>query len=117
MEKNLKQPKTWFIDFDGTLVHHKSHMKDEDYILDGTKDFFKNVVEEDDYVIITTARSQDHKKRIEKFLDSHNIQYDLVLCGLNTGPRILINDIKPDGTLTAYSYNLKRDKGVSGIKI
>ena len=108
----MKQPKTWFIDFDGTLVHHKSHMKDEDYILDDTKVFFETKVEQNDYVIITTARSKDHKERIENFLKKHNIKVDLILCGLPSGARILINDIKPDGMITAYSYNLERDKGV-----
>lgn len=115
MITQIKQIKTWFIDFDGTLVHHKSHMKDEDYILDDTKTFFKTKVEENDYVIITTARGHDHKERIENFLSKHDIKFNLVLCGLPSGARILINDIKPDGMITAYSYNLERDKGILSV--
>lgn len=108
----MNLPKTWFIDFDGTLVHHKSHHSDEDFILEGTKDFFKENVEEEDIVVITTAREHFHKERIEKFLEKNEIKYNLVLCGLNSGARILINDKKPDGTITAYAYNLERDKGI-----
>lgn len=112
------QPKTWFIDFDGTLVFQNSHMSDEDKILPGTKEFFKNIVKETDYVIITTARnSLDHKERIANFLRSNNIKYDLIICDIPTGPRVLINDKKPDGTLTAYSFNLNRDEGIENIII
>ena len=109
----MLQNKTWFIDFDGTLVTQKSHMKDDDFILPTTKDFFEKVVKENDHVIITTARSHDHKDRIEKFLNLNNIKFDLVLCGLPTGSRILINDKKPDGVLTAYAHNLNRDEGIN----
>jgi hypothetical protein len=113
---NKKQPdkrKTWFIDFDGTLVLQKSHLGDKDYILDGTLDFFKNVVKENDYVIITTGRnSEEHKERIAKFLNQNGIKYDLIICDLPTGPRVIINDKKPDGTITAYSVNLTRDEGI-----
>jgi len=109
------QPRTWFIDFDGTLVAHSSHMRDEDHILEGTKDFFMSFVKENDYVVITTARGEDHKGRVEGFLAKNDIRFDLVLCGLPTGPRILVNDSKPCGTQTAYSYNLERDKGILSV--
>ena len=109
------QPKTWFLDFDGTLVAHKSHMRDDDFILEGTKDFFKSVVGEKDYVVITTARGEDHRERVEGFLVRNNIRFDMVLCGLPTGARILVNDSKPCGTQTAYSYNLERDRGILSV--
>lgn len=109
------QHRTWFIDFDGTLVLHESYILDKDIILDDTKLFFDLNVKENDYVIITTARDQNHKERIERFLVNNNIKFDIVLCGLTAGPRILINDIKPDGIITAYSYNLERDKGILSV--
>jgi len=108
----MGQPRTWFIDFDGTLVTQRSHMLEEDIILDGTKEFFGRVVAEEDHVIITTARTCDDKERIERFLESHGLKFDLVVCGLPTGTRMLINDKKPDGALTAFAFNLERDKGI-----
>jgi hydroxymethylpyrimidine pyrophosphatase-like HAD family hydrolase len=105
-------PRTWFIDFDGTLVTQRSHMMLTDTILEGTKAFFKEVVDKMDYVIITTARTCDHKSRIERFLESHGLRFDLVICGLTTGARMLVNDTKPDGSLTAYAFNLERDEGI-----
>jgi len=107
-----QQPKTWFIDFDGTLVTQRSHMSDTDTILDGTKAFFSDVVGELDHVIITTARAWEYKERIERFLETHGIRFNLVICGLPSGTRILINDKKPDGAITAYAYNLERDEGI-----
>lgn len=105
--------KTWFIDFDGTLVLQKSHLSEKDYILSGTLDFFNNIVKENDYVIITTGRNgKEHKERIAKFLDQYNIKYDLIICDLPTGPRIVVNDKKSDGEITAYSVNLTRDAGI-----
>lgn len=107
-----RSPKTWFIDFDGTLVTQRSHMMETDTILEGTKAFFKEVVHELDRVVITTARTCDDKERIERFFESHGIRVDHVICGLPTGARMLVNDMKPDGTQTAYAFNLERDRGI-----
>jgi len=108
----MRQPKTWFIDFDGTLVTQNSHMSDTDTILDGTKEFFGRVVAEEDHVIITTARTCDDRERIQRFMESHGLRFDHIICGLPTGARMLVNDKKPDGTFTAYAFNLERDKGI-----
>ena len=108
------QRKTWFLDFDGTLVEQRSHRSDEDHILPGTKEFFSNVVKEDDLVVKTTARdSRNHKDRIAEFMMFHGLKCDIILCDLPSGPRFVINDKKPDGTMTAHSLNLTRDSGVS----
>ncbi len=104
--------KTWFLDFDGTIVYQKSYLKDEDYILPTTIDFFTNAVKENDFVIITTGREEYHKERIEKFMKYFGLKCDLIICGLPTGVRILVNDMKPDGSITALSHNLVRDKGI-----
>jgi len=107
-----KQPRTWFLDFDGTLVTQRSHLSETDTILEETKAFFEEVVDELDHVVITTARTCDHKERIERFLESHGIRVNHVICGLPTGARMLVNDMKPDGTLTAFAFNLERDGGI-----
>jgi len=106
------QRKTWFLDFDGTLVEQRSHGEKTDYILPGTKEFFDKVVKKDDFVVITTARDGNDKERIARFMSDNGFKCDMILCGLPSGPRILINDKKPDGTKTAYSRNLRRDRGI-----
>lgn len=108
------QRKTWFIDFDGTLVYQKSHLSEEDQILPSTLEFFQRIVKEEDCVVVTTARSEnDHKERIRSFMDSNNLKCDFILCGVTSGIRILINDKKPDGSTTAYSLNTVRDQGIN----
>ncbi len=110
--------RTWFLDFDGTLVLQKSHLSDEDQILPSTIDFFRKFVKEEDHVVITTARNEEeHKDRIKLFMNRNNLKCDLIICGLPTGPRILINDKKNDGTKTAYSFNLNRDEGIKELEI
>jgi hypothetical protein len=37
--------------------------------------------------------------------------------GVGRGPRVVINDIKPDGMITAYSINVDRNIGISNIDI
>jgi hypothetical protein len=105
--------KTWFIDFDGTLVLQKSHLSEQDRILPRTLEFFKNHIKENDYVVITTARNgNEHKDRISRFMMAYGLKCDLIICDLPTGPRIVVNDTKPDGMVTAYSVKLTRDSGI-----
>lgn len=113
----IDKRKTWFLDFDGTLVEQRSYKSDEDYILEDTLHFFKNVVKNEDFVVITTGREEEYRSRIESFMSKHGLKCDMIICGLPTGPRIVVNDIKPDGTKTAYSFNVKRDYGVKHDEI
>jgi len=105
---SINEPKTWFIDLDGTLVIHNGYQNGGDLLLDGVEDFFKSLPKED-FVIITTARKKEFKKKTIKFLKKNNIRYNQIIFGLPTGERILINDKKPDGTKTAYSINVNRN--------
>ncbi len=102
--------KTWFLDFDGTLVYHKSHLVDEDIILPKTQLFFDSIVGSGDIVVITTARTkEDYGDRVEKFMAKHNFKYHAIVYGVSTGPRILVNDLKSDGSKRAYAINVTRD--------
>jgi hydroxymethylpyrimidine pyrophosphatase-like HAD family hydrolase len=104
--------KTWFLDFDGTIVDQKSYVLKKDYVLSSAKEFFDKKVSADDIVVITTAREEKHKSRIKKFMKENNFKCDVILCEMSAGIRILVNDEKPDGTKTAYAYNVKRNKGI-----
>lgn len=105
--------KTWFLDFDGTLVEQRSYLADSDYVLKDTFRLFEELIMDDDFVVITTGREEHHRSRIESFMNKHGFRFDLIVCGLPTGPRIVVNDTKPDGTKTAYAFNATRDQGVS----
>ena len=45
------------------------------------------------------------------FLENQ-IRYNKIIYDMPNGERILMNDIKPSGLKTAYSYNLDRDIGL-----
>jgi hypothetical protein len=104
----INQPKTWFIDLDGSIVKHNGHLNGTDEFLIGAKEFLLSI-DSTDFVIITTARSSKYKKETINFLKKHKIKFNKIIFDLPTGERILINDKKPDGTKTAYSLNLNRD--------
>lgn len=112
MSKKLKLsplPKTWIFDLDGTMVKHNGYKLDgEDTLLEGVIQFFQKINEED-MVIILTARSSDYKNETLAFLNKNNIRYNHIIFNAPHGERILINDKKPSGLDTAHSINLERD--------
>ena len=103
-------PKTWIFDIDGTIVKHNGYKVDGfDTLLDGVKDFFKELSAEDK-VILMTAREEKYIKELKEFLKQNNIRYDYLLSDIPVGERILINDRKPSGLDMAYAINKKRDE-------
>tara|TARA_B100000902_G_C27320951_1_gene924431 strand:+ start:4037 stop:4447 length:411 start_codon:yes stop_codon:yes gene_type:complete len=124
--------KTWFIDIDGTIVNHMSNqeldqaigsMGEESHLLEKTIDKsleFMSSIPSEDTVVLTTARDTRHKQHTLKMLEYFSIRYDEIMFDLRSGPRYLINDIKPVGTAgnskplnTAHAINVERDKGIS----
>ena len=100
--------KTYFIDIDGTIFQHLTNQ-----LLDGVKEFLDNIYENDDMIILTTARHDSESKSTEEALAKHGIEYDMILYNLGNDERILINDTKVTGKQTAFSLNVKRNEGLS----
>ena len=50
-------------------------------------------------------------------LDYFSIPHDLLIMGLTNAPRVLINDIKSDGTVSAIAISLERNKGLGDIEL
>ncbi len=102
---------TWFIDLDGTIIEHNSHLNKNEKLLDGVKIFFKKIPKKDK-IIITTSRNKKYIVNTKKFLKKNKIRFDKIISDLPAGERIIINDIKPkDNLKTAISINLKRNSG------
>jgi hypothetical protein len=115
LEKKLSNlPKTWLIDLDGTIIKHNSHIKGKNIILKKVKSFWKKIPSKDKIVLLT-ARDKKYKKTTVNFLKENNLKFDHIIFDLNFGERILLNDMKPDGLLTAYSHNLKRNEGLGEV--
>lgn len=127
--------RTFFIDIDGTIVKHvtnheldeilanasegKSESKSEnthenneftEVLLPNVKEFWAKFTE-NDRIIITTARKEEHRKLTEKIFTDNNLYYDALIMELPSGPRVLINDTPDMMYKKAIAINVKRDEG------
>ena len=107
--------KTWFIDLDGVLAMHNQYKSGNDELIEGSREALSKISKKD-IVIITTARPYKYKKDTIDILKKNDIRFDSILFGLNSGLRVLINDKKPTGHITARAINLKRNSGLKDKK-
>ena len=68
-------------------------------------------------IILTTGRKESLRSITETQLSEVGIFYDKLIIGIGGGKRVLINDTKPDDSLTAECYNLKRNSGIKNLDI
>ena len=116
------RPKTIFCDIDGTLIEHSvpwecSTTKYKMKLLPGTLEKLAEWDRKGYNIILTTGRRESLRKSTEEHLAEIGIFYDYLLMGIGGGERILINDTKPDGTITASAINIKRNQGINHLKI
>ena len=103
-------PKTWILDLDGTLlIHDGPYIMGKDQFLPGARAFLDSIPERD-MIIFLTARCTYEKPHTLRFLKENNVRYDHIIFNAGQGERIMINDMKPDGLITAYAVNTKRDR-------
>ena len=101
---------TWIFDLDGTLVKHNGYLTAEgDTLLDGAAEFLASLPAKD-MIILVTARPSEFRDVTEKFLAKNKIRYDHIIFDAPVGERILINDNKPGGLVTALAIERTRDK-------
>jgi hypothetical protein len=107
---------TWVIDLDGTVLRHNGYMDGRDQLLPGVADFWA-AIPPDDYILLLTARTEDHRAATLGFLRAHGLRFNQALFGLPVGERVLINDAKPSGMITALAVNVVRDRGLTGLSL
>lgn len=107
LSENLNH--TWFIDLDGTILKHNGYLNNNDQLLPGVIELW-NRIPKDDYIIITTGRTEEYRESSLKILEINGLRYDHAIFGLPLGERIVVNDKKPN-LLTAIAWNVDRDKG------
>tara|TARA_R100001377_G_C3107380_1_gene81287 strand:+ start:140 stop:496 length:357 start_codon:yes stop_codon:yes gene_type:complete len=118
----MNKSKTIFCDLDGTLVKHSNpiQIQNPDLILEVLPGVHKALMEWDSkgyHIVIATGRKESARESTIKQMQRAGINYDQLIMGFGGGDRILINDKKPDGRITAYSVNLERNKGVEGVEL
>lgn len=107
--------KTWILDLDGTLVKHNGYKIDgKDTWLEGAKEFLLGIPETDKIVLLT-SRTDNEKKLTEDFLKEYGIRYNDIIYNAPYGERILVNDKKPSGLLTAIAVNTDRDEFMQDV--
>lgn len=113
--------KTVFCDIDGTIFMHKENLHDmvafSPSVLPGVISRFLEWREKDYYIILTTARPEGTREATERQLRINGIFYDQLVMGLPVGPRVVINDRKPNGTNTAEAICIPRNEGLRYVEI
>ena len=111
--------KTIFIDIDGTILKHHQNLNkmtsDEPELIEGTIEKFLWWRKKEYYIVITTARVEGLRQVTQKQLTDVGLFYDQMIMGLPNGPRVLINDKKPEGIVSATAYCIDRDGGIRDI--
>ena len=108
----MNLPSTFFIDIDGCLVNHKGKLSQQfdSEIIENTIDLIDQIEKNSGKIILTTGRKESMRDATVKMLEKLNIFYDQLIMGLNRGPRILINDLKPNyHNKTAYAFTPERN--------
>lgn len=103
--------KTWLIDVDGTIFRHNENFNEEDVLLPGVAALFSTIPIED-MIILLTARGELAREATTSALTKYGIRFNEIIFNIPRGERLLINDIKPSGLLTAYAFNVARDGGL-----
>jgi hypothetical protein len=109
-------PKIWIVDLDGVVFRHNAYLDGDDEVLDGAARFWEQIAS-DDVVVVMTGRAESERPRTLGLLADLGLRVDHAMFGMPKGERVVINDNKPSGLLTAHAVNLPRDKGLGELRI
>lgn len=117
-----KRPKTLIVDIDGTLIYHHGSLSQQIFndtkLLPGVIKKFDEWDKKGYKIILLTGRKESMREFTEAVLQKAGLVYDQLVMGVGGGPRVLINDYKPDSKEpTAIAINLDRNKGIEGIDL
>lgn len=107
-------------DLDGTLVRHKGSLhamlSGKLEVLPGTYRQLAEWEAAGHKIIIVTGRPSSYRDQTVKQLQDACIIYHQLVMDVQRGPRLLINDFKPDSYYpTAQARCVNRDAGISGL--
>lgn len=116
----MNKKNTIFCDIDGTLFKYRSYktyQTSEPEVLDGVKETMDRWKKNGHMIILTTARPEDLRELTIQELESNYLPYDMLIMGIERGPRFLINDMDPAQKMEerAIGVNLIRDTGLGSV--
>lgn len=115
------RPKTIICDIDGCIFRRRgditqAHLIDLE-LLPGVKEKWIEWDRAGYNIILMTGRRESTRSHTCAQLARAGIFYDQLIMGVGGGPRVLINDYKPNSKKpTAIAVNLKRDEGMENVK-
>lgn len=118
----MEKPKTIFCDIDGTILNHTGDIienyQNDQICLKDVVEKFKQWEKNNYKIILVTGRKECLRDITKKQLLNSGIIYDELIMNLPNGPRVLINDKKPNlPNNTAYAINIVRNKGFENIDL
>ena len=116
----MEKKNTIFCDIDGTLFKYRSfktYQTSEPEVLEGVKETMDRWKSIGHMIVLTTARPEYLRELTVKELESNDLPYDMLIMGIERGPRFLINDMDPAEKMEerATGVNLIRDAGLGSI--
>lgn len=113
------RPATIILDIDGCVLCHYGSLTRIQWLpprlLPGVREQFDAWERGGCKIILLTGRKESMREKTERDLRELGLFWDELVMGVGGGPRYLINDRKPDGTMTAFAVNLPRNKGLEGL--
>ena len=109
--------KTIFCDNDCTLLKHYGGLHpifiSQPLALPNVHKCIAAWKDKDYTIVLTTGRPESMRDMTVQQLAYAGIFYDKLITGLPRGPRVIINDTKPDCDVTATAINIPRNQGFS----
>jgi hypothetical protein len=114
--------KTIFMDIDGCLTRHAGNLTNaittKPRLLPGVVEKFNEWDAKGYNIVITTGRRESCREETETLLKGYGLFWDMLIMGLGSGQRVLINDLKPGFEEDmAIAINLTRDSGLGSIDV
>jgi ribonucleotide monophosphatase NagD (HAD superfamily) len=109
---------TIFCDIDGTLCKHEFDVIDggkDMTLLPGVLEKMRTWKRSGHTIVLTTGRPSIKRGFTVSQLVKFDIPYDHLIMGLSAGKRIVINDKKSDGTVTAFAFSPERNAGIATL--
>jgi len=102
------------VDIDGTVIKHCRPWEwtNPITILPGVLEQFADWESQGCHIVLMTGRKESNRQWLQDQLRRKGLYWDALLMNCGSGPRTLVNDMKPNGQKSAHAVNCKRDAGM-----